>query len=80
MDNDDLSTNSEYDNCPNTNFPLDHALNQVDWNTNLVNEVFLTEVVLQPIEKPRSGPHKKISKKSDNKRKSRLENKKHRSE
>ena len=48
MDNDDLSTNSEYDNRFNINFPLHHAINQVDSNTNLIDEVILAEVVLQP--------------------------------
>ena len=75
-----LSMNSEYDSCSNINFPLYHALNQVDLNTDLLDEVILTEVVLQPTKKPRSvGPHKLISKKKDNQRKSRLGNKKFRS-
>ena len=42
MGNGDLSTNSEYDNCSNINFQLHHALNQVDLNTNLLDEVILT--------------------------------------
>ena len=46
MDNSDLSTKSEYDNCFNINFPLYHALNQVDLNTDLLNKVILTEVFL----------------------------------
>ena len=80
MSNGDLSTNSEYDDFFNTNFPLHPALNQVDLNTNLLDNVILTEVVLQPTKKPRSvGPHKLISKKNGNKRKSRLGNKKFRS-
>ena len=42
--------------------------------------MILTEVVPRPTEKPRSvGPHKSISKKIGNKKKSRLENKKFRS-
>ena len=57
-----------------------HALKQVDSNTNLLDEVILIEVVLRPTKKPRSvGPHKLISKKIDNKKKARLENKKFRS-
>ena len=47
MGNGDLSTNSEYNNCFNINFPLHHALNQVDSDTNLVDKMILTEVVLQ---------------------------------
>ena len=53
MGNGDLSTNSKYGNCSNINFPLHCALNQVDLNTNLLDEVILTEVVLQPTKKPR---------------------------
>ena len=48
MGNGDLSTNSIYYNCSNINFPLHHALNQIDSNTNLLDEVILTEVVLRP--------------------------------
>ena len=40
MGNGDLSTNSEYNNPSNINFPLYHALNQVDSNTNLLDKVF----------------------------------------
>ena len=77
MGNGDLSTNSEYDNLPNINFPLHHALNQVDSNTNLLDEVILTVVVLRPTKKPRSvDPHKSISKKNGNKRISRVKSKK----
>ena len=80
MCNGDLSTNSEYDNRFNINFPLHHALNQVYLNTDLLDKVILTEAVLRPTEKLRSvGPHKSISKKNGNKRKSRLGNKKFRS-
>ena len=39
MNNHDLSTNSEYDNRSNINFPLHHDLNQVDLNTDLLDEV-----------------------------------------
>ena len=63
MGNGGLSTKSEYDDRSNTNFPLHPALNQVDLNTNLLAKVILTEVVLQPTEKPRSvGPDKSILK------------------
>ena len=80
MGNSDLSINSEYDKRSNINFPLHHALNQVDLNTNLLDEVILTKVVLQPTEKPKSvGPHKLISKKNGNQRKSRLGNNKFKS-
>ena len=76
----DLSTNSEYDNRSNINFPLHHALNQVDFNTDLLDEVILTEVVLQPTKKPRStDPHESILKKNGNQKKSCLGNKKSRS-
>ena len=74
--NGNLSTKSEYINRPNINFSLHNTLNQVDLNTNLLEEVILTKVVLRPTKKPRSvSPHKSISKKHDNKRKSHLENK-----
>ena len=64
MGNDDLLTNLEYDNCSSIDFPIHHALNQVDYNTNLVDKVILTKVVLQPTKKLRSVcPHKSISKK-----------------
>ena len=45
MGNGDLSTNSECDNCSNINSPLHHSLNQVDSNTNLLDEVILTVYV-----------------------------------
>ena len=48
MDNDDLLTDSEYDNRPNTNFLRHHTLNKVDLNTDLLEKVILTEVVLRP--------------------------------
>ena len=57
-----------------------HTLIQVDSNTDLLNKAILTEVVTQPTKKPRSVDlHKLISKKIDNKNKTRLENKKFRS-
>ena len=77
---DHLSTNSEYDTRSRINFPLRHAPNQVDSNTNLLDKVILTKVVLRPTKKSRNvGPHKSILKKNGNKRKSDLENKKFRS-
>ena len=48
MGDNDLSTKLEYDNRSNTNFPLQHALDQVDSNTDLLDKVILTKVVLQP--------------------------------
>ena len=80
MDNGDLSTKSEYNNCSKVNFPLHHDRNQVDLNTDLLDEMILTKVVLRPTKKPRSGgPHKSISKKNGDKKKARLGNKKFRS-
>ena len=73
MNNGDLSTKSGYDNCSNINSLLQNALNQIDLNTDLLDEVISTEFVLQPTKKARSaGPHKLISKKNSNKKKSRL--------
>ena len=80
MDNGDLSTKSEYDNRSYINCLFHHARNQVDLNTNLLDGVILTEFVLRPTTNLWSvGPHKLISKKNGNKRKSRVENKKFRS-
>ena len=45
MDNNDLSTNSEYNNRSSVNFLCHHAPKQVDSNNNLLDEVILTEVV-----------------------------------
>ena len=42
MGNGDLSTNLEYDRRSNINFPLHLTLNQVDSNTNMLNEMILT--------------------------------------
>ena len=45
-------------------------LDQVDSNTNLLGNVLLTKVAVQPIEKPRSvGPHKSKLKETTNKKK-----------
>ena len=75
-----LSVDSTHTDHSILNFPPQFTSNQVDSTTNLFDKVVLTEVVLQPTEKPRSvGPHKSISKKNGNKKKSRLENKKFRS-
>ena len=49
--NSDLSTNSKYDSCSNIDFPLHHALNKVDLNNDLLDEVILTEVILRPTKK-----------------------------
>ena len=46
MGNDDLSTNSEYDNRSSVNFPCHNAPKQVDSNNDLLDKVILTEVVL----------------------------------
>ena len=75
-----LSTDSGYDNHSCINFPFHRTLNQVDSNTDLLDKVILTEVVLRQTKKPRSvGPHKLTLKKIGNKKKSCLENKKFRS-
>ena len=59
MGKDHLSTDSGYDNHSCINFPFHRALNQVDSNTDLLDEVILIEVVLRPTRKPRNvGPHK----------------------
>ena len=64
MNNDHLSTNSEYKDQYIVNFSPQFIPNQVDSTTNLSDEVVLTEVVLRPIEKPRRvGPHKLTLKK-----------------
>ena len=57
-----------------------HVLEQVDSNTNLLDKVILTEVVPRPTKKSKGvGPHKLILKKTYNKKKAHLENKKLRS-
>ena len=79
IDNNHLLTNSECNDHSILNFPLQFAPNEIDSTTDLLDNVVLTEVVLQP-KKPRSvGPHKSILKKNGNKRNSHLENKKFRS-
>ena len=75
-----LSMNSEYNNRFSANFSCHHAPKQVDLNTNLLDEVILTEVVLRPTEKPKSvGPHKFILKKKWQQEEITLKNKKFRS-
>ena len=46
--NNHLSTDSGYDNHSCINFQFHHALNQVDFSTNLLDKVILTEDVLRP--------------------------------
>ena len=65
MDNNHLSVNSTCNDHSILNFSLQFTPNQVDCTTNLLDEVVLTEVVIQPTKKPRSvGPHKLILKKN----------------
>ena len=53
--------------------------NQVDLNTDLLDNALLKKVVVQPTENPRSvGPHKSKSEKTTNKKKLNLKNKKFR--
>ena len=73
IDNIHLSTKSEHNDHSGINFPLQAALDQVDSTTDLLDDVVLTEVVLQPTKKPRSvGPHRSISKKTRSKKKALL--------
>ena len=51
MGNNDLSMNSEYNDCSNINFPFHHAVNQVDLNTNLLDKVISTKVIMHPTKK-----------------------------
>ena len=56
--NDYILRDLEYIDCFCINFLCHCVLNQVYLDTNLLNNVILTKVVLQPIAKPRSvGPH-----------------------
>ena len=60
---------SEYIDCCCINFLCHRVLNQVDVDINLLDNVLLTEVTLQPTKKPRSvGPHKSKSKKATSKK------------
>ena len=80
INNNHLLTNSEYNDRSVLNFPHQFTPNQVNSTTDLLDNVVLTAVVLQPTKNPRSvGPNKLILKKNDNKRKSHQENKKFRS-
>ena len=78
--NDYILKDPEYIDRFCINFLCHFVLNQVNSNTNLLDNVVLTKDVLQPTEKPRSvGPHKSKLKKITSKQKSRLKNKKFRS-
>ena len=80
VNNNHLSTKSKYNDHSVLNFLPCFTHTQVDSTTNLLDDVVLTEVVLQPTKKLRSvGPHKSILKKNGNKKKSHFENKKFRS-
>ena len=60
-----LLTDSEYNDHSVLNFSLQFTPNQVDSTSNLLDDVVLTEVVLQPTKKPKSvGPNKSILKKN----------------
>ena len=55
------------------NFPCHGVFNQVDLDTNLLDNVLLTKVVVQLTKKPRNaGPHKLKLEKTTSKKKSRL--------
>ena len=57
--NDNILRNSKYIVWFCINFPWHCVLNQVHLDTNLLDNVILTKVFLQPTKKPRSvGPHK----------------------
>ena len=51
MNNNHLSTNSTYSDHSVLNFLLKFTPNHIDSTTNLLNEVVLTEVVMQPTKK-----------------------------
>ena len=71
MNNNHLSTNSTYNDHSVLNFPLQFTPNQVDYTTNLLDEVVLIKVILRPTKKPRSVvPNKSIPKNIGNKNKS----------
>ena len=78
--NDYILRNSEYIDRFCIDFPCHCVFNQVYLDTNLLDNVILTKVLLQPTEKPRSvGSHNSKSKKTTSKKKSPLKNKKFRS-
>ena len=80
MNNNYVSVNSTHNDHSNLNFLLQFTPNHVNPNTDLLNEMFLTEVVLWSTKKPRSvGPHKSILKENNKQWKSQQENKKFRS-
>ena len=59
------------------NFPCHCVLNQVDSDTNLLDNMLLAKNILQPTKRPRSvGPHKSKSEKTTSKKESHLQNKK----
>ena len=67
--NDYILRDSEYIDRSCINFPCHRVLNQVDSDTDLLDNVILTKVALRPTKKPRSvGPHKSKSKKTTSKR------------
>ena len=77
--NNHLSMDLGHDNHSYINFPYYQGPNQVDSVIDLQDGVILPKVVTRPTKKPKSvGPHKLIPKKSRNKKKSRLENRKFR--
>ena len=72
MYNNHLSVNSTHTDHSILNSPPKFTSNQVDSTTDLLDEVVLTGVVMQPTKKLRSvAPHKSILKKYDKQWKSR---------
>ena len=61
MSKGDLSTNSEYDNRSNINFPLHHALNQVDSNTVGYQTITLWIYYVHPTPKKCAGHGLKLT-------------------
>ena len=75
--NDHLAIDSLYNNHSCVNLLYCQGPNQVDSSINLLDKMVLTKVVTRPTKKTKGvGSHKLIPKKTRNKRKSRLENKK----
>ena len=73
--NDYILRDSEYIDRSCINFTCHCVLNQVNSDTDLLNNVILTKVALRPTKKTRSvGPHKSKSKKTTSKKKPRLKN------
>ena len=78
--NDYILRDSEYIDHFCINFPCHCVLNQVHFNTDLLDNVLLTKVILLSTKKPKSiGPHKSKSKKTTSNKKSRLKNNKFKS-